>query len=89
LSYLHAATNRPVQLDPGVSQVLAFPSEQRRELGGREPGAPVVIGEHLGEGVEEADVVVGIETERSPGVHALTAGGDQICTYVDLVGFCE
>jgi len=37
-----------------------------------------MIGEHLGEGVDEADVVVGIETERGPWVQALIAAGYQV-----------
>ncbi len=37
-----------------------------------------MIGEHLGEDVDEATVVVGIETDRGPWVQALIAAGYQI-----------
>jgi transposase len=37
-----------------------------------------MIAEHLGDDVDEAEVVVGIETERGPWVHALIAAGYQV-----------
>lgn len=37
-----------------------------------------MIGEHLGDDVDEAEVVVGIETDRGPWVQALIAAGYQV-----------
>jgi transposase len=37
-----------------------------------------MIGEHLGDDVEETEVVVGIETDRGPWVQALIAAGYQV-----------